>query len=173
MFAHRAKEQNKQARLLPRVLWTGAWLIQAALWLFMVFLIADYWLDEVPATKNYYDAGIEQGFDSLAGIIASLDPAWDDVRSIKSYDIPNRLNRLQGDTIFKVWTELDEMPTWNSGLGGLSFNQQGRLVWVRRYFVATPPVFAASRTGETSFSVIKPKVELRGSAPRQNGGVAR
>lgn len=161
MFVNAGKDKQQKKHWASRLFWTLAWLVQGVLWLFLLFLVANYWLDEVPATKNYYAAGLEQGFDSLAGIVAAMDPDWTEVSRIKGYSSPMRWNRLQGETIFKVWTEQDELPGWNSGLASLRFDNKGRLVWARRYFVSAPPVYATNRAGDASFPVIKPRTDLR------------
>jgi len=155
------RKESDKGRFRPasRVFWAVAWLAQAALWVFTLFLIADYWLYELPATKNYYAAGLEQGFDGLAGIVAALDPTWEEARQVKGYRIPSRLNRLQAQAVFHVWLEQDELPAWNAGLAGLKFDQQGKLLWVRRYYTAEPPVYAGF--GDKSFSVVKPRLDLR------------
>jgi hypothetical protein len=165
---------RQKSRPAFRLFWRIAWIIQAALWLFLIFLIADYRLYEIPATKNYYAAGLEQGFDSLAGIIAAADISWEEARRVRGSDIPKRLNRLQGDSAFNVWLELDEMPSWNSGWGCLKFDRQGRLLWVRRYFISNPPLLAAGYAGGADFSVLRPRLDLRlsreGTGTGQSGG---
>ncbi|MDR2050206.1 MAG: hypothetical protein LBQ63_00305 [Deltaproteobacteria bacterium] len=162
MFIDSAGRRQK-SRPASRLFWRTAWIIQAALWLFLIFLVADYRLYEIPATRNYYAAGLEQGFDSLAGIIAAMDVYWEETRRIRGSDIPERLHRLQGDSAFNVWLELDEMPSWNSGLGCLKFDRQGRLLWVRRYFISKPPLLASRQSGGAEFSVLKPRLDLRPS----------
>lgn len=168
----RSKSNNNETPRNPgmRVLRVVAWGALALLWIFIIFLMGNYWLEEVPATRRMYDAGLEQGFDALAGIVAASDPTWQQVRNITGRPIGGRLNRLQGDTMFNVWHELDGDPAWNSGLASIRFDQQGRLLWVRRYFTATPPVDAVNQNTGEVFPVIKPRVDLRG---RTNMGFVR
>ncbi|MCL1915937.1 MAG: hypothetical protein FWG17_04440 [Desulfovibrionaceae bacterium] len=153
MFTEKEDGKTGGLKRISRWFWTIAWLFQAALWAFTLFLIADYWLYELPATKNYYTAGLEQGFDGLAGIVAALDPGWEETRSLRGLSVPHRLNRLQGDTIFNVWLERDEMPGWHVGLGQLRFDGEGRLLWVRC-------LQAGEDLGE-GFMVIRPRAEVK------------
>ncbi|MCL1889668.1 MAG: hypothetical protein FWF99_04105 [Desulfovibrionaceae bacterium] len=153
MFIGKEDGKTGGLRRLSRWLWTVAWLFQAALWAFTLFLIADYWLYELPSTKNYYAAGLEQGFDGLAGIIAVMAPGWEETRSLRGLNVPNRLNRLQGDTVFNVWLERDEMPGWHAGLGQLRFDGEGRLLWVRR-------LQGGEDLGE-GLMVVRPRTEVK------------
>lgn len=141
-----------------------AWGILGLFWVFIIFLLGSHWLVEVPATRDLYEAGLEQGFDALAGIVAASDPRWEDVRNIAGRPIGRRLDRLQGDTMFNVWLDQDEVPGWHSGLASLRFDAQGRLVWARRYFASDPPVIAANPGSGETFPVIKPRLDLRKGA---------
>lgn len=152
------KPQNPGLRLLR---WT-AWAVLGGIWAFIVFLMGNHWLVDVPATRDLYSAGLEQGFDSLAGVVAAIDPSWQSVRAVTGRPIGGRLNRLQGDTMFNVWLDQDDVPGWNSGLASLRFDKQGRLEWARRYYLPENPVVAANpNTGET-FPVVRPRLDLRG-----------
>lgn len=160
------KSKNTEAPANPvlRVFRFVAWGLLGLLWIFILFLMGNYWLVEVPATRNFYEAGLEQGFDALAGIVAAADPDWESVRGIAGRPIGRRFNRLQGDTMFNVWLDHDEVPGWNSGLGSLRFDSEGRLFWVRRYFSAEPPVTAANPNTGDIFPVVKPRLDLRKGA---------
>lgn len=164
MFVKKPKGSEAPANHALRVLGLLAWGVLGLLWVFIIFLMGSYWLVEVPATRSLYEAGLEQGFDALAGIVAASDPRWENVRVIAGRHIGSRLNRLQGDTMFNVWLDQDEVSGWNSGLASLRFDTQGRLIWARRYFRSEPPVMAANpNTGET-FPVVKPRLDLRREA---------
>ncbi|MDR2502848.1 MAG: hypothetical protein LBD82_00435 [Deltaproteobacteria bacterium] len=154
-------EKTKRRRFFSKLFWRLAWAVQALLWLALLLLGADYWLYELPASRAYYAAGLEQGFDSLAGIIAAADPSWETTRAVRGRHISQRLSRLQGEAVFSVWLDLDEMPGWHSGLAGLKFDRQGRLVWVSRYYAADPPDMVLSRQGGEAIPVIRPRPELR------------
>lgn len=114
-------------------LWVAAWIVQAALWGFLLFVATSFWFYQVPATDDYYAAGLETGFDGLAAIVASAEPDWEEMRAIKGQSPGKDLSRLQGDATFKTWLEQDEEPSWNSGLAKLKFDRNGHLLWVRRY----------------------------------------
>ncbi|MDR2893354.1 MAG: hypothetical protein LBV80_09785 [Deltaproteobacteria bacterium] len=135
MFKDRANDDNGKPNLFTRLLWRGALLAQAALWGFLLFFVLHYWLVEVPGVRGYHQAGLSTGFDGLAGVVASLEPAWEEVNRIQGHSGGTRFSRLQGDTTFTVWKEQDEMPAWNAGLAKLYYNQEGRLLWVRRYLM--------------------------------------
>ena len=161
MFKIRSNGNEQTSNPGVRLLKLLAWGALAALWAFILFLMGNYWLEEVPSTRNMYAAGLEQGFDALAGVVASCDPTWQQVEGIAGRPIGGRLNRLQGDTMFNVWKELDSEPGWHSGLAFLRFDQRGRLFWARRYFTPTPPVNAINQNTGESFPVIKPRLDLR------------
>lgn len=162
MFVKKSKAGEPAPNLGLRLFRLAAWGLLGALWLFILFLMGCHWFVVVPATRDFYEAGLEQGFDALAGIVAAADPQWENVRSITGRPVGGRLNRLQGDTMFNVWLDHDEVPGWHSGLAALRFDKDGRLVWARRYFRSEPPVMAANpNTGET-FPVVKPRPDLRG-----------
>lgn len=161
MFKVRSNSNEQSGNPALRLLNLLAWGILAALWAFIIFLMGNYWLEEVPTTRNMYAAGLEQGFDALSGIVASCDPTWQHVEQIAGRPIGGRLNRLQGDTMFNVWKELDGDPGWHSGLASLRFDQQGRLLWARRYFTATPPVNSINQNTGESFPVVTPRPDLR------------
>ena len=161
MFVKKSKANETPQNIGFRLLHLVAWSFLGGLWIFILFLMGNHWLAEVPATKRLYEAGLEQGFDALAGIVAAADPTWEKVRSISGRPIGGRLNRLQGDTMFNVWLDQDEVPAWHSGLASLRFDGQGRLVWARRYFSSEPPVLAANPNSGETFPVIKPRLDLR------------
>jgi len=121
----------------------------------LLFIIAVYWFEEIPAVNDCYNAGLLQGFDGLAGVVASINPSWDEVKHIKGYSGGKRYSFLQGEAVFNVWLDMDIPPSWNSGLASLKFDHAGKLSWVRRY--AAPermPAYAAdAKTGE-SFPVV-------------------
>lgn len=154
------RDQGGGARF-SRLLWRVAWLAQAALWLLLLGVAGARWLYEEPAVRAYYAAGLAQGFDSLAGITAALDPSWEEARAVRGRVGLGRLNRLSGDTLFSVWLDLDEMPGWNSGQASLRFDRPGRLLWVRRYFTASPPDLAVRYPGEAEFPVLRPLPAFR------------
>lgn len=161
MFLKKTGNKEKTPSSGLRLLRLTAWGILAGLWIFILVMIANYWFVEVPRTKALYEAGLEQGFDALAGIVAASDPTWQNTRSVAGRPVGHRLNRLHGDTMFDVWLEMDEAPGWNSGLASLRFDGQGRLVWARRYFESVPPVAAVNPNTGGSFPVIKPRLDLR------------
>jgi hypothetical protein len=113
--------------------WRIIWLIQGSLWVCLLLFILHYRLVEVPAMRRYLASGLRQGFDALAGVLASREPAWNEVNSVSGHAGGGRYTRLQGDSTFTVWKELDELPTWNAGLAKLCYNRSGKLLWVRRY----------------------------------------
>lgn len=163
MFAKKSNLKESSPNVGSRLFRVMAWGVLGALWAFILFLMGHHWLVEVPATRALYEAGLEQGFDALAGIVAASDPSWNEVRAISGRPAGGRINKLQGDTVFNVWMERDEVPGWNSGLASLRFDKNGRLEWARRYFASEPPVIAANpNTGDT-FPVIKPSFDLRRS----------
>lgn len=125
-----SKKDGSPARLL----WRSAWLLQFLLWGFLIFFLIYHWFVETPTMQGYYDAGVERGFDGLAGVVASLDPTFEEIRPVKGRSNANRFTRLTGESFFAVWHEQDELPSWNAGLARLRFDQEGRLLWVRRYF---------------------------------------
>lgn len=125
--------KSSQGGLFGRILWRGAWILQGLAWGFLLLFVLHYWIIEVPAVRGYHEAGLADGFDGLAGIVASIDPQLGDLDNIKGRPGGNRFTRLQGDVIFTVWREQDELPTWNAGLARLCFDQSGRLLWARRY----------------------------------------
>lgn len=127
------KEVSLKGSLLGRVLWGLAWFIQLGLWLLLAFSVLQYWLDTVPLTRSLYAAGLEKGFDGLAGIIASANPSLSQAQVVQGHGSGGRLNRLQGDTSFSVWLDKDNKPSWHSGIAALTFNPSGQLLWVRRY----------------------------------------
>lgn len=164
MFVKKTGSKDKSSSSGLRLFRIVAWSILACLWIFILAMIGHYWFIEVPRTKALYEAGLEQGFDALAGIVAASDPTWQHAQSVAGRPVGQRLNRLHGDTMFNVWLERDEAPGWHSGLASLRFDSQGRLVWVRRYFEANPPVVALTpNTGQT-FPIIKPRLDLRKTA---------
>lgn len=161
MFVRKSKASETPQNVGLKVLSLVAWGILGGLWIFIIFLMGNHWLVEVPSTRRLYEAGLEQGFDSLAGIVSAIDPSWEKVRSITGRPIGKRLNNLQGDTMFNVWLDQDDAPGWNSGLASLRFDKNGQLVWARRYFNAEPPVFAANPNSGETFPVVKPRLDLR------------
>lgn len=161
MFVKKSKANEAPQSVGLRVLRLAAWSILGGLWIFILFIMGNHWLVEVPSTRNLYEAGLEQGFDALAGIISAADPTWDNVRAVSGRPIGRRLNRLQGDTMFDVWLDQDETPGWNSGLASLRFDGNGRLVWARRYFNSEPPVLASKPGIGDTFPVVKPRLDLR------------
>lgn len=167
MLLKRPKSDEKPRNLGLRILRLAAWGLLGGVWAFILFLMGNHWLVEVPATRDMYAAGLEQGFDALAGIVAAADPTWNRVHVITGRPVGGRLNRLHGDTMFGVWLDQDEVPGWNSGLASLRFDKSGRLEWARRYYLPEFPVVAANpNTGET-FPVIKPRLDLRQTPGRQ------
>ncbi|MDR2825605.1 MAG: hypothetical protein LBV76_02280 [Deltaproteobacteria bacterium] len=116
-----------------RLTWRIIWLVQIVLWLCLLLFILHYWVVEAPALRRYLDSGLMQGFDALAGVVASSNPSWQKVNEVNGHAGGGRYSRLQGDSTFTVWKELDELPTWNAGLARLCYNQSGKLLWVRRY----------------------------------------
>lgn len=161
MLVKRPNPNEKEPNFGFKIFRLAAWGILGGLWVFILFLMGNHWMVEVPETRALYEAGVEQGFDALAGIVASSDPVWADVRNIEGRGVGTRLNRLHGDTMFNVWLDQDEMPGWNSGLASLRFDKQGQLLWARRYFRAEPPSLAINPNTGDSFPVIKPRVDLR------------
>lgn len=139
----RGGKKDGAAAQSGRLLWRCAWLLQFLLWGFLLFFLIYHWFIETPTMSGYYEAGAERGFDGLAGVVASLDPAFDDLKNIKGRGNSNRFTRLTGESFFAVWYEQDEMPSWNAGLARLRFDQEGRLLWVRRYFAPEPAAEAA------------------------------
>lgn len=125
--------KSSQSSLFGRALWRGAWILQALIWGFLLLFVLHYWVIEVPAVRSYHQAGLTDGFDGLAGIVASIDPQLADLDSIAGHPGGNRFTRLQGDVIFTIWREHDEQPTWNAGLAKLCFDPSGKLIWARRY----------------------------------------
>lgn len=161
MFLKKPKSNETPRNPALRLLRLSAWAILGGIWAFIIFLMVNHWAVEVPATRNLYEAGLEQGFDSLAGIVAAIDPSWQKVRGVTGRPIGSRLNRLQGDTMFNVWLDQDEVPGWNSGLASLRFDKQGRLEWVRRYYLPENPTVAANPHSGETFPVIRPRLDLR------------
>lgn len=153
----RANKPRQETNLFARILWRGAWLAQILLWGFLLFFVLHYWLSEAPAVRSYHESGLVQGFDGLAGVVASIDPTWEEVSKIAGHAGGNRLTRLQGDATFKVWREQDQMPTWNAGLASLFFDQQGGLIWARRYPVnaeAYPVEYIWTKTDDSARPVV-------------------
>ncbi|MDR1242376.1 MAG: hypothetical protein LBM00_06310 [Deltaproteobacteria bacterium] len=147
--------------------WRIIWLIQGGLWMCLLLFILHYRIVEVPAMRRYLDSGLRQGFDALAGVLASRDPAWDEVNSVAGHAGGGRYTRLQGDSTFTVWKELDELPTWNAGLAKLCYDQSGKLLWVRRYVAEEEPAqvpsgvlkateYAENKSSGEIFPVIRP-----------------
>jgi hypothetical protein len=146
---------SKKGGTPARLLWRAAWLLQFLFWGFLIFFLFYHWFVETPTMQGYYDAGLERGFDGLAGVAASLDPTFEELKTVKGRGNANRFTRLTGECFFAVWHELDEMPSWNAGLAKLRFDQDGRLLWVRRYFIAEQnPEFADENTSGARFSIV-------------------
>ncbi|MDR2825991.1 MAG: hypothetical protein LBV76_04265 [Deltaproteobacteria bacterium] len=127
------KKKGESRNVFACLVWRIIWLVQLALWVFLIFFILHYWVVEVPSIRHYHASGLTQGFDALAGIAASSEPDWDDLGKVSGHAGGNRYTRLQGDSTFTVWYERDELPTWNAGLAKLCYDQTGKLLWVRRY----------------------------------------
>mgnify|MGYP003623655739 CR=1 FL=1 len=83
--------------------------------------------------RGYQEAGLPESFDGLADIVASIKPPLAALDGIAGHSGGSRFTRLQGDVIFNVWREHDELPSWNAGLAKLSYDPSGRLLWARRY----------------------------------------
>ena len=150
-----SNNDNRNPGFFGRLFWACAWIAQICLWVFLLFIVAIYCFEEIPSVNGCYTAGLPQGFDGLAGVVASINPSWDEVKTIKGHAGGTRYSFLQGETVFNVWLDMDIPPSWNSGLASLKFDQDGKLYWVRRY--AAPermPAYAAdAKTGE-SFPVV-------------------
>ena len=173
MFKKRAKDTDGKSSLFARILWRGALLAQAALWGFLLFFILHYWLVEVPAVRGYHAAGLSAGFDGLAGVVASLEPSWEDMDQVQGHAGGTRLSRLQGDATFAAWKELDEMPAWNAGLAKLYYSQEGRLLWARRYLMQEH--YAQDRINGQRFPVVfswSARAQLSGAAQSAAGPAA-
>lgn len=139
MFKLRLNNSGERETTLPgRVLWRGAWALQIVLWGLLAWVVIHYWTVEVPTINSYHENGLVAGFDGLAGVVASVEPGWENVREITGQSGGARFSRLQGDVVFKVWRELDEMQSWNAGMARLQYSREGKLLWARRYLSPSP-----------------------------------
>jgi hypothetical protein len=153
--------------LFARLTWRIIWLVQIVLWLCLLLFILHYWVVEAPAMRRYLDSGLMQGFDALAGVVASSNPSWQHVNEVSGHAGGGRYTRLQGDSTFTVWKELDELPTWNAGLARLCYNQSGKLLWVRRYVPESGPdasevlkktEYENNQLSGESFPIVRPRL---------------
>jgi hypothetical protein len=169
--------RGEKQGFFARSAWRLIWLIQIGLWLCLAFFILHHWLIEAPALRRYLDSGLVQGFDALAGVVASRSPSWQEVNAVTGHAGGGRYSLLQGDSTFAVWKELDELPTWNAGLARLCYNQSGKLLWVRRYAGeaelerqeragAAPKIeYVENKVSGELFPVIRPLADPGGVAP--------
>jgi hypothetical protein len=174
MFS-RNKGENRS--FFARSAWRLIWLIQLGLWLCLAFFILHHWFIEAPAMRRYLESGLVQGFDALAGVVASRSPSWQEVNSVTGHAGGSGYSFLQSDATFAVWKELDELPTWNAGLARLCYNQAGKLLWVRRYAGEaelerqerpglTPKIeYVENKANGEFFPVIRPLADPGGLAP--------
>jgi hypothetical protein len=172
-----SSSRGESLGFFARTVWRLIWLIQIGLWLCLAFLILHHWLIEAPAVRRYLDSGLAQGFDALAGVVASRAPSWQEVNAVTGRAGEGGYSFLQGDGTFKVWKELDELPTWNAGLAGLCYNQSGKLLWVRRYDggtelerpeksgVASKIEYVENKASGELFPVVRPPADQGGVAP--------
>ncbi len=118
-------------RRLGRILWRAAWGVQALLWLIPLIFFGFYHLVEKPRFTRLEQAGLADGFNGLAGIIASSEPEWDTVREIRGHgSIPLVDTFLDRRMAFNVWLDLDERKGWHSGSAIIQYDKDGRLAWV-------------------------------------------
>lgn len=172
MLRLKSKKDEKKSSLVGSILWVGSWIIQGCLWGALLFLSMDYWFQEVPSVNAYYESGLEQGFDGLAGVVASIDPTWAEVYPLTGHQHGKRYSIRQGEDSFNAWLELDEFPAWNAGLATVRFKASGELLWVRR---ATGTEGGATYTTDSknagSFPVIYPlRHRDNGHATHTGGG---